>query len=419
VLEIILGVGALAHALEIAPKDIPLFKLSVSSHPSNKYYVDAIAYFTRSLAKFRQRIATSEVESTARTVLISTILFSTFEVLQGNSESADELLYAGIKPLKNKILHSAWPQRQSQIAGSCDDERVEDAEFILMRGLSFRSLLLPMSDQVRDDICACKLRYTEGPKPPGPMESCERFWKLWMQFLTVALRWYIKSQHPGENYGPVDDGPRLLQEQRSLLARAQEWETATQQRLADEQDVYGRSLLKKIVPGLKTIHIYLQLALDDTEETNHQACRTAHEIFDLAESILDEAPLIQAGLAFLGEIYEGVACALLGLIRICREADVRSKGMALCRKVVNAHSRWDSEGIVMGTFALGAIEETGRDQSGAIPLAARYDWVVSAWNDEYTELHAVFRARAAKEGAHHDNVEERRVVLRLRDFGLA
>jgi hypothetical protein len=230
ILESILAIGALAQALDSIPRHFALYKVPIWNHPSDSPYLDAITYFTSSLAKFRSRI--NKIEAAPRTILISTILFIIFELLQGNYDSENQFIDNGVLVLKDKILHSAWPNHESQIAGLCDDEGVEDAEFILVRRLSSRSLLGPVC--TREDLNpACMSWHTKGPRPPSQKSGCWTFWRLWMQFLTVALRWYTTVQHAAKPGNIIHHQPKLKQEQRALLDRTDVWDIAIEEKLTD------------------------------------------------------------------------------------------------------------------------------------------------------------------------------------------
>jgi hypothetical protein len=150
-------------------------------------------------------------------------------------------------------------------------------------------------------------------------------------------------------------------------------------------------------------------------ESDSQGRKSAHEILDMTESIFEATPLAQA---CIGEVFGSMLYISLALIRICRYSDIRSRGVSLCKKVVDVYAPWDVKEIVMGNLALVALEEEGRNGSGSIPLAARYDWIYSSWNHNYTKLHTKFRARADRGEAHHENFEEKIMILSPRDFGL-
>lgn len=115
VLGMILGLGALGHALENAPRDIPLYKAGLSTYPTSHHYDEAVKYYVRSLVMLRQQIS-SQLEASSRSLLISTILFSVFEVLQGNGAASDKHLASGVSILKNTVIRSAGPERRSLIA---------------------------------------------------------------------------------------------------------------------------------------------------------------------------------------------------------------------------------------------------------------------------------------------------------------
>lgn len=412
VLDIILAIGALAHALEGAPRDGPLYMVPLSSYLTSGHYAQAVKYYTRSLIKLRHQISSSEFEASQRTLLISTILFSAFELLQGNSTSADKHMTGGISILKNTIMQSAWPDKKSQIATACDDEGVEDAEFILMRRLAFKCLLSPSYPQVRDSFSVCVVPYTMGPSPPDQTQSFEVFWKLWTRSLTLALMWYVRYELPVPPDYPVSERLRAEQEREILLSQILGWEIAIQVKLKGELDPYGQGLLKMMLPGLKTVRFAILTVFDDMADIGVEATKLGREINCLTELILDKTPLCQAG---LGEVYEGIQSITMGLSRRCRDLEIRSKAMSLGRRVVNAHSRWDGKEILMGTNALLSLEEAGRDASGLIPLAARYDWISSSWNDEYAKLTVVYGTRTVENGGNHQKVQ---ITLYPEDYGL-
>jgi hypothetical protein len=412
VLEMVLGIGALSYALENAPRDIPLYKAPFSSHPSGSFYAEAIRYYGSSLARIRRRFLPGQLEAPTRTVLISSLLFSAFEVLQGSSISSDQIMANSVWILKDKIMQCAWPDKKSQIAAAYDDKGVEDAEFILMRRLCFRSLLSPCP-QGLDSISNCDLPYSEGPCPSDQNHDFKDFWKLWMRFLTLALTWYARVDLSVLTENPVCDIPWLQEEQRSLLAQIKDWESSLELSLDREADPYGRQILKQIEPGLKTLYFCIYTVFDHTTESDSKACNLAREILGMAKSILGRTPVSQGG---LGEVCEGIQCISIKLSQRCQDREVRFQAISIAKRVINIDSQWDAKGILMGTIALVTLEEAGRIETGAIPLTSRYNWIQSSWNDNHTALSTTFRARGAKNGELREDIQ---MTLRPKDFGLA
>lgn len=122
-----------------------------------------------------------------RTLLISTLLYSAFEPLQGTSTSADQLMANSVWLLEDSILHSAWPDRKSKIAAVCDDDGVEGAEFALLRRLSFQLSSRSLHIRARESILNCALPCSTGPVPHDSSEKFQVFWNQWMRFLTLVL----------------------------------------------------------------------------------------------------------------------------------------------------------------------------------------------------------------------------------------
>jgi hypothetical protein len=414
VLDTILGIGALAQAIDGAPRGLPLYMIPLSEYSTSSHYTGAIRYYNKSLVKLRHQISSSDTNASPRTLLMSTILFSAFELLHGNTISADKHLASGVSILKDTIIQSAWPDKRSKIATACDDVGIEDAEYILVLRLTFKHLLSPSYSKVKDSISVCVVPYTMGPQPPAQSKSYEVFWKLWMRFLTVALLWYVRIGPPtnSDYYASDIDWVKLHKERTILLSQIKAWETALRIKSVEELDPYGRQMLRQILPGLKALHFSVHIATDNTVESEDEANEIAHEVNRLAEGVLDETPIFQTG---LGEIYGGILAISIVLSRNCRDFEVRSKAMSICKRLVNAHSRWDGKEILMGTSALIALEEAGRDKTGSIPLELRYDWVSSSWNDDYTQLAATFATRAVNHGS---LCEEIQLTLYPEDYGL-
>lgn len=410
ILDIILGMGALAQALESAPKDLPLYKTPLSSYSSSHHYAAAVKFYTRSLVKLRQEMS-SELEASSRTLLISTILFSAFELLQGNVNASDTHMSSGVLILQDLVMKSAWPGKKSLLASSSDDEGVEQAEFILMWRPAFKCLLFPSYSQVRGILSSCNIPYTMGPTPPPHKETFDVFLRRWLKFCTLMLLWYVKYELPPETEYSPSVRKRLYDERDDLLAQLRVWEVAMQVRFADVTDPYGQQLSKQILPGLKTVRFFMITVFNDNIDSEDESRDIARDINNWVGALYDLDPDFDSA---RGEIYGGVLSISMCLARRCRDQDVRSKAMDLCKKVVNTQSRWDGKEILMGTRALIDIEEAGRDEKGCIPLVARYDWVSSAWNNDYTRLTVLFVSKGMKEGVRDEKI----MTLRPEDYGL-
>lgn len=93
-----LAIGALAHALFLSPTlgqpkhVIPPSQNSVL----NEHHKFAICHYIKAVSMFRNRMNKAHTHESPRTILITTLMLVTFEMLQGNMKSADHLMAKGI-----------------------------------------------------------------------------------------------------------------------------------------------------------------------------------------------------------------------------------------------------------------------------------------------------------------------------------
>lgn len=411
--DCVLALGALSQALEGTSNVVPLHEKAELTQ-SNDDYLEAMRYYARSLNRFRGQLATAGIKAVRRNVLISSILFSAFETLHGNNSSSDTLMTRGVLLLKDKILRSACGTQRSAIAAQCDDAGIEEAEFVLMRRLTIRSIFSssPLLEEVANLITTCSFTYTTAPLPPAQDQHFDIFWKLWMKFFTILMMWATKVETKMYHNARIYDPPEhMLQEQQHIKGQIQAWKSAVDQKMATEYDAQGCQVLRKIVPGLKAAEIYIDTTFTDRDNLPANTIATVHEIFDLAELVLAETPIFQEG---LGEVYDGIQCMTFGLGMRIRNQQLRVRAIALSRKLVKAQSRWDFKEIYMVFHALVELEEAGRNDRGLIPIDKRYRWKSSSWNCDYTSLHVYFELYKLVDGLNC----VKQMCLRTQDFGI-
>ncbi|KAH8653793.1 hypothetical protein BX600DRAFT_85998 [Xylariales sp. PMI_506] len=410
VLEAVLGIGALAVALDTATRTTPLFRVHLLSYGSSEHYRAAVESYARSISTLRSRISSSTTAVEPRTLLVTAILYSIFEQLQGNSASVDRLMANGLSMLTSSNLTSSKAKARPSSAVTHHDEGFDQSRLLLLRRSIFGSLSSPIYPVLKSTMTNLGLPHIEGPGPPKILQSYQTFWNLWMQFFTSSSLWYIQAQFRGR--GPLHDDARFEQERQGILDQTKSWEAALLHKLDSESSSDGRRTLRQMIPVAKTLFYTIYTTLQRTGRQEDKLEGMAKEIISLAEDSFAELPPLQRS---QGEVYEGLHAIVFRMCMGCRDLRVRSRALALCRKMVDADSRWDTKGILMAISALVALEEQARDASGLIPPTSRYYWVHAAWINEYSELQVAFRARVAMPDGSYNRAE---MTLRPKDFGL-
>jgi len=410
--QIVLGLGALSHALEGVTHDVPLHENTFLTI-TNNHYTQAMKLYAQSLNRFRTQLATSGTRAVKRNVLISSILFSAFEVLHGNSATSDSLMIHGVGLLKDELLKSTLSLQQSMVAASIDDEGIEDAEFLLMRRLTLRALLSSqkLQQQVSDIISGCCFSLRSVTVVPAQGQPFQILWKLWMRFFTLALMWSVKIEVLMNVNGQLlIPSQHLIDDQDSMLEQIDAWARIAEAKSATETNESARQVLRKLLTGSKGLRIYIETTLGDRDSMSTDQIAAVKEIFDLAESILAETPIFQQG---LGEVYDGIQCMTFGLAMKLRNQYLRTRAVRLARKMVKSQSRWDFKEIYMVFCTLVDIEEKERNEDGTIPFERRYIWKYSTWRQNYTLLDVCFEKPKSMEGV----CNEKRMLLRPTNFG--
>ena len=420
IMEAVLGVGALAQALETAPTNIPLFKTHLSSLASNSHYRHGLRHYTAALAKVRQRIEGSmrADDLVQRTILIVTNLFTVFETIHGNSKSVDRLLANGVSVINEKAAQQGPSKSLSKpfLSSRYDDQGAEDAELLLIRRACLVNLYSPFSSMGKDSLLTYPIDFTNAPSPPDIAESSELFRRMYTQFSMMPMIWFVHIEARIKANPAAYYDPQLRQEQQYLLATNNSWNVEAERRLETERDPRTRSLLKQIFLSTKVLKVAYWTAFGTAESTADKIKfkEDTDEIFSLAEALVAETPPAQTGES---DIYDGVQAIVIGISQAYHDLAMRARALGLLKRLLNAHSRWAAKAIFMGSSALLAVEEARRGKGGEITGNLKYFWSDAAWSDDYSELRLEFSSRAS--WSEDGQLEKKKLVLRPKDCDLA
>ncbi|KAH8648482.1 hypothetical protein BX600DRAFT_475330 [Xylariales sp. PMI_506] len=411
VLHCLLGLGALDYARKSdTSANTPSFKTSAHKQPlPRSYYYDALSYYTKSLSRFRKRIATSD--ATPRTLVISTILYSVFELLQGNTGSVDQLAAYSIRMLKDVILRaSTSSQRNSLVAAPLDDDGVLDAEYLLVRMACFNSGYSPLYPKSRDALLSCHFSFLDALAPIDIGQSTEVFLVEWRRCLTRIVFWYIHNASILAQALSVQAMAQLAQEQSVLLSRIEDWEVAIRCRLDATNDHPQRLLLRQMLIMAKGTFYAILACLDATGSIWAVHADAISNILKLCESLFEE---IDLELHDKDVIFEGILPVVAHIASECRERELRHKATLLWQRMVSGRASWELKGIFLGASAVIAAEEKARDVDGHIPMTSLFLWTDGTWNDDHTQFHATLRPKFSNKDG---NAEDLQIPLDPKDY---
>ncbi|KAH9989487.1 hypothetical protein F4779DRAFT_623916 [Xylariaceae sp. FL0662B] len=387
--DCVLGIGALYRAMKDdnnrQGKRPPssLWVVPAAAVPAlNRSHRDAIQYYTKSLTTFRSRISSEGPSTPPRTILIISILFIVFELMQGNMDSVDRIMLVSMTTLKD-ILISLHPELNpdSQIPTALDDEGVREAEYFLARLAGYSALCSPLyPSQLKSNA----YQQSRPPKAVLPSwSSSAREIKLsFDRYSTSGLIWCMRG-FQGTVMGCSSDPVRLQEDQATVNSQAQYWCEFMQEKLRQETDPVQARTWKSLLAQAKVYSVFTTYFEDKEKEELMWDSRLAdcREAVDAFEAAMDGwTPTSNQSPLFEDQWLPSLRC----LASRCRDYEVRTKALDLSERLTG--SWWNDIATLIGLRIVVAIEEQSRDEHGHIPIKSRFRWSASSWNDDHTEF---------------------------------
>lgn len=391
--DAVLGIGALCRALmDDNQVNVKLTKplwtvptIAVSC-PNTKYHRDAIKYYMKSIARFRDQISREGTATPNRSIMIISILFIIFETMQGDTDSIDRIMVSAITALKaNRRQEEVDTQRQE--SPLLDDDGVREADCFLTRLSGFSSLLSPFHYSLLKSKA-----YDEGSRIlkdtiPAPAATPLQIEQAFEQYTTSALIWCFRTvSTQGNVYGHGIDAMKHQAEQLSISTQADAWCAYLTRKLEVETDSWQTRTWKIMLVEAKMFSIYTTYCEDAVEHERVWDSRVddCREAVALAESVLEEpTPFNSLPPMFEDKLLPTLRC----FICKCRDKETRARALRICTRL--AGPWFENRAILVGLQIVIALEERGRDPCGFIPIRLRYRWNESSWNKDRTQLNMV------------------------------
>ncbi|KAI1768978.1 hypothetical protein GGR53DRAFT_271503 [Hypoxylon sp. FL1150] len=388
----VLGIGALCRALMDDNQQVnvkltkPLWTVPTIavSCPKTKYHRDAIKYYMKSIARFRNQISREGSATPNRTIIIISILFILFETMQGDTDSIDRIMVSAITALKANLRQEIDTQRQ--VSSALDDDGVREADCFLTCLSGFSPILSPLHHSL------LKSKAYEGSRIlgntiPAPAATPLQTEQAFERYTTSALIWCFRTVSPqGGAYGHPVDAMKHQEEQLSISTQADEWCEYLTKNLEKETDPWQRRTWKIMLMEAKMFSIYTTYCEDAAEHERMWDSRVddCREAVALAESVLGEpTPFNSLPPMFEDKLLPTLRC----FICKCRDKKTRARALRICTQL--AGPWFENRAILVGLQIVIAMEERERDPCGFIPIRLRYRWDESTWNEDRTQLNMV------------------------------
>ncbi|KAI9148039.1 hypothetical protein HJFPF1_11860 [Paramyrothecium foliicola] len=420
VLDAVIAISALSQAIRSSGSNHASDALSLfRGDVSQRHRSQALKHYVRALANYRHLLATEFTGSaTQRNILISTLLFTVFENMQGNRLAVDALRAKALLLLKDTATHVNNSNANRQVVRPLDDQGVQDATLYLTRQGVITSLLAPLYPQSKQSLTHLRQFYAEIPKPPDGCQDMRDFESSYLRFLTPLMLWLNRITDLIASGYPVETDPLLRSQQTVMISHVTSWLNAIRERLHASKFLgkHRQHSLKDSITiqlldvGVKVCYVSAIAILDLSRVSFAEHKYTRELIGQIKQLKSLELPSPE----FQKNLYERLCFAAVNLARECRDMELRSEILDLAMSLANPTTSSDLKAAVLGYTALATVENGYRDSSGVLPQGMHHDWTSASWDDSEKVLHVTISARLPSE-----NVEaHKKLALRLKDHGL-
>ncbi|KAH8886840.1 hypothetical protein GQ53DRAFT_750488 [Thozetella sp. PMI_491] len=400
VLHSMIAISALSRSLEQDPAalqepfdGLPVVALVETSQTlSNLHARQAMRHYTKAMGLFRAHIGGGD-DVSAREVLVVTLLFVAYELLQGNITAADSLLHSGSVLLKHKMLPRGGSSPLRHCTPSSDAAQLEQ----MLTRLLVSSYFSPVTTSPTSIFYFESAGNPHVDVPVLGQTTVFDFFQLWKEFTTRAFA-FVQQHLASILLNLSFDMEASRQNQAEYLRYLRLWREALYDfAQSNRGDVYHAGLVldeAMVARGLRIVevhiimcHAFMSGCLDRTGLAYDAYDASYRAIIDLtaplvAESTPANRPPFTFDIALVPMVGFIVSC--------CRKRSIRMEALELYRKMSWREGAWDSHAMTIGKLGLIRLEESGATASGFIPPESRYYWTGSSWDPERRKLLATY-----------------------------
>ena len=387
------------------------FRMALLQGAINDSHEKALRYSNRAISMLRSRIDNSEEVISPKTVLIVTLLLVTYDLMQGNYESADRLMTSGLYLLKDSInilkrgrfngLTLPDTHNASSTPTSRANDDIGDISHLLPR-LFVGNTFAPFCLMHRRGNFMNSFRASVDCVFPDPeLDSFDVMAQLWSQYLTCLCFFQNRCMwHLADPEARVDT--KLEAERLQHLRRLERWKDILQVYIIkaafNKDDDDEASHLRRHRDGITlcmikmhlTVHIiFAHGCLDRTSLTYDKHWAEFKMALDLSATFIKDPPVPRIGFT----VDTGIHPTLCFIVMLCRNGKLRRRGLSYLRSLNWREGAYDTELMALGLQGLISLEEDGADRRGFIPPTSRYSWIAASWDLKERKLNAVYRRR--------------------------
>jgi len=394
----------------------------------NEHHEAALAHHVEALSMFRNLFA-AEQPSPARasTVLIVTLLFITFELLQGNMPAADNLITTGIILLKDCIRtyraaaaqHSALLPLTTTAAAAAaaptPKDEADDIELLLPR-LAIMSTYSPFCLSQRKRFPLVTSAAAAGAAAVEPRDlaptaevSGDELRSRWGRLFTTSMVFITRVVGYHIHNLPYD-AAAVRRKQADLVRQLDRWRLLVESGggggsyASDPADPPSRDYLQLVGTHILFCRTFMECCADSSELLYDGFVSVFRELLRRCEVLAarcreqqQQPPLTAAGGSSTSTSSSpshgvGIVPVLLFITAKCRIRRIRTAALDLLRRLPwrEEDAIWDLRRVIAGHAAQIELEERGILDGGFVPTTSRFIWSGGTWDEDRCTLGAVF-----------------------------
>ncbi|KAH8893618.1 hypothetical protein GQ53DRAFT_717175 [Thozetella sp. PMI_491] len=315
-----------------------------------------------------------------KSAFILSILFITFEMIQGDMNTVDRLITNSINLLKNTLKlyrRDICLRRGTQLTQLPTEDDMEDMEHLLPH-VSIMSGYTPFLHAQSSNIHLWDpSNGTDLPCFGQP--TIRRLQIQWEKFSTRATAFIGRSM--GFQMLPSKTRETIQEQRQVLITQLKVWEAELDSRLPKNEVPVQQPIHRRTLQMMQIQHRMLLICICSCLDITDLAY-DAHEA-DFYMLVMDCAIYFHEWRpSYLFTLSTSILSALIVVVTRCRVHNIRMMAAGLLRQLTWREGAWDPALMLHGKLGGVLMEERERDESGFIAPEFRWFWAGADWDAE-------------------------------------